>query len=104
MLRLRIPSHNAVLSIYARYVTSRKYSSGSNNPLRILFCGSDEFSAASLKRLHAEHLKNKGLISSINVVCRTGKPAGRGLKKIREGMLFRHLTKSLTRVKARKFH
>ena len=54
-------------------------------PLRILFCGSDEFSIASVLKLHDEHQKSKDIISSIDVVCRPGKPTGRGLKTIREG-------------------
>ncbi|KAH8670836.1 hypothetical protein BX600DRAFT_495656 [Xylariales sp. PMI_506] len=58
--------------------TSRKRS----DPLRILFCGSDEFSSASLLALYAEHEKNPGLIESIDVVIRPGKPTGRGYKKI----------------------
>ncbi|KAJ5585213.1 uncharacterized protein N7459_005013, partial [Penicillium hispanicum] len=62
----------------------RFYSTKSYDPLRILFCGSDEFSIASLKALHAYHLKEPSRISSIDVVCRPGKRVGRGLKKIRE--------------------
>ncbi|KAJ5084389.1 hypothetical protein NUU61_008968 [Penicillium alfredii] len=62
----------------------RSYATKSYDPLRILFCGSDEFSIASLKALHAYHLKQPDRISSIDVVCRPGKRVGRGLKKIRE--------------------
>ncbi|GJP98103.1 methionyl-tRNA formyltransferase [Aspergillus niger] len=53
-------------------------------PLRILFCGSDDFSIASLKALHEEHVKRPDRIASIDVVCRPGKKVGRGLKQIRE--------------------
>lgn len=63
----------------------RLYSTKSYDPLRILFCGSDEFSIASLKALHAYHLKEPSRITSIDVVCRPGKRVGRGLKTIREG-------------------
>ncbi|KAL2000974.1 hypothetical protein VTN02DRAFT_2375 [Thermoascus thermophilus] len=63
---------------------SRCYSTKPYEPLRILFCGSDEFSIASLKALHEEHLKRPDSIASIDVVCRPGKRVGRGLKKIRE--------------------
>ncbi|KAH8697167.1 methionyl-tRNA formyltransferase family protein [Talaromyces proteolyticus] len=59
-------------------------STSSKEPLRILFCGSDEFSAASLNALHAEHLRAPQTIESIEVVCRPGKRVGRGLKEIRE--------------------
>ena len=58
--------------------------SRSHEPLRILFCGSDEFSIASLEALHREHMREPTRISSIDVVCRPGKRVGRGLKKIRE--------------------
>ena len=70
-----------------RLVARRLYSSGSYDPLRILFCGSDDFSIASLKALHAYHLKQPHRIASIDVVCRPGKRVGRGLKQIREGIL-----------------
>jgi hypothetical protein len=53
-------------------------------PLRILFCGSDEFSVASLEALNKERLqKSSADIESIDVVCRPGKPTGTGLKVIR---------------------
>ena len=54
-------------------------------PLRILFCGSDDFSIASLRKLYKEHQQDKDLIASIDVVCRPGKPVGRGRKTVREG-------------------
>ena len=63
----------------------RAYSTAHYDPLRILFCGSDEFSIASLKALHAYHLASPSRVCSIDVVCRPGKRVGRGLKKIREG-------------------
>ena len=53
-----------------------------SDPLRILFCGSDEFSNFSLLALHKEHCVNPGLIESIDVVVRPGKPIGRGMKQI----------------------
>ncbi|KAI1487873.1 Formyltransferase [Biscogniauxia mediterranea] len=52
-----------------------------SEPLNILFCGSDGFSCALLETLHAEHLHNRELIRSIEVVVRPGKRIGRGLKK-----------------------
>lgn len=54
-------------------------------PLRILFCGSDEFSIASLLALYEAYQKEKNLIQSIDVVCRPAKRVGRGLKNIRHG-------------------
>ncbi|KAK0651586.1 formyl transferase [Cercophora newfieldiana] len=62
------------------YSTQRKIS----DPLRILFCGSDEFSCASLRALHEEHQQNSDLIRSIDVVVRPPKLAGRGNKVLRE--------------------
>lgn len=58
-------------------------SSRASDPLRILFCGSDEFSCHSLRALHAEHVRNPSLIASIDVVARPGKPTGRGLRRVR---------------------
>ncbi|KAK7755092.1 Methionyl-tRNA formyltransferase [Diatrype stigma] len=55
--------------------------------LRILFCGSDEFSAASLKALEEARRQdraNGGLIHSIDVVVRPGKRTGRGLQTVQE--------------------
>ncbi|KAF7597461.1 Methionyl-tRNA formyltransferase [Aspergillus hancockii] len=68
----------------SRYFAHRYFATRSYEPLRILFCGSDEFSIASLKALHKEQQNRPDRISSIDVVCRPGKRAGRGLKKIRE--------------------
>lgn len=55
------------------------------DPLRILFCGSEEFSIYSLSALYNEQRRDSGSIASIDVVCRPGKPVGRGLQKLREG-------------------
>ena len=60
-------------------------SSSHHDPLRILFCGSDEFSIASLNALQRETVESASRIASIDVLCRPGKPTGRGLKFIREG-------------------
>jgi methionyl-tRNA formyltransferase len=68
-----------------RASSRRLYSHKPIDPLRILFCGSDEFSIASLKALHAEQLRAPQSIKSIDVVCRPGKRVGRGLKQVREG-------------------
>lgn len=62
----------------------RFYSSPATKPLRILFCGSDEVSAASLQALCDEQKRDPSSIASIDVLCRPGKPYGRGLKKVRE--------------------
>jgi methionyl-tRNA formyltransferase len=67
-------------------LSSQRYSSTTkpSAPLKILFCGSDEFSASSLAALHAEHQTNPSLIHSISVLVRPPKPTGRGLKVLRE--------------------
>jgi len=57
-------------------------SAKSSDPLRILFCGSDPFSIASLRALHAEHLRDPSFIRTIDVLCRPGKRTGRGLKTL----------------------
>ncbi|KAI9708041.1 MAG: Methionyl-tRNA formyltransferase [Bogoriella megaspora] len=65
----------------------RRFSSRSgvvHDPLRILFCGSDAFSIASLEALNRDRKHRPGSSSSIDVVCRPGKRVGRGLKAIRE--------------------
>ncbi|KAF7846117.1 hypothetical protein BT93_L5224 [Corymbia citriodora subsp. variegata] len=51
-------------------------------PLRILFCGTDEFSATSLKTLHNYREISDGHIASIDVATKTDKRVGRGLKQI----------------------
>lgn len=68
----------------ARLPTRRYHDSKRRHidPLRILYCGSDEFSVASLRRLHEEHKEDADFIESIDVVCKPPKPYGRGLKKL----------------------
>ncbi|KAB8606255.1 hypothetical protein FH972_025885 [Carpinus fangiana] len=55
-------------------------SPASLKPLRILFCGSDSFSARALQRLHREHVGDASFIQSIDVVKKLDKPSGRGMK------------------------
>ncbi|KAL9021361.1 MAG: hypothetical protein Q9185_001472 [Variospora sp. 1 TL-2023] len=62
----------------------RRLSSQACDPLRILFCGSDEFSIVSLRALHREKHFHPGLIASIDVVCRPPKPVRRNLEAVRE--------------------
>jgi len=52
-------------------------------PLRILFCGADSFSIASLKALHEESKSPSSNILSIDVVTKKDKLSGRGLKRYR---------------------
>lgn len=75
---LHLPGRHAS---YQRRFASTKVS----EPLHVLFCGSEEFSIASLQTLHKEHQKNPELIASIDVVCRPAKRVGRNLKLSREG-------------------
>ena len=65
-------------------ITRRWSSTRASDPLRILFCGSDEFSIASLQALHREKQAQPDFIMSIDVVCRPPKRVGRGLKQLRE--------------------
>ena len=57
-----------------------------SDPLRILFCGADQFSITSLKALHAEHVASPEFIKSIDVLCKSDKKSGRGLKNYRRGL------------------
>ena len=79
---LRVPSVNLKNDILRQ---------AAEEPLRILFCGSDSFSIASLRKLYSHYQSHKKFIASIDVVCRPGKRVGRGLKTIREGVLPCHL-------------
>jgi len=60
------------------------YTSKVSKPLRVLFCGSDDFSCESLRALHQEQQDNSELIASIDVMCRPGKKSGRGMTQIRD--------------------
>ncbi|KAH7149337.1 formyl transferase [Dactylonectria estremocensis] len=62
----------------------RCLSTRATDPLRILFCGSDEFSCASLKAIYEEKIRNKDLVESLDVMVLPPKRAGRGYKDIRE--------------------
>lgn len=64
------------------------YAKFTSEPLRILFCGSDNFSIASLRALYALMQSDPSLIESIDVLVRPGKPAGRGMKLIRNVPLY----------------
>jgi methionyl-tRNA formyltransferase len=55
------------------------------DPLRILFCGSDGYSIACLEPLAQILRHDKRNIESIDVLCRTDKLVGRGLKTLSEG-------------------
>lgn len=85
----QLPARKILIALPVRRGTyPRRYASNkSSDPLRILFCGSEDFSIASLRAVHDEHRANPGLISSIDVVCRPPKRVGRNLKTIREGDL-----------------
>ena len=72
-------------NLYSGRSYSTKKQFKESKPLRILFCGSDEFSSASLRAIHAEQQRKPEFIKSIDVLCRPGKPFGRSLKTIREG-------------------
>lgn len=53
--------------------------------LRILFCGSDEFSCASLAALQRENVGPGRLVEALDVMVRPAKRTGRGLKQLRQG-------------------
>jgi methionyl-tRNA formyltransferase len=76
------PAH--ILRHLSCSASRRFYSQAATKPLRILFCGSNDISSASLHALCEEQKRNPSSIASIDVLCRPGKPYGRGLKKIRD--------------------
>lgn len=82
---VRIRKHLTPLPVWPSAFPRRHVFQKSSDPLRILFCGSEEFSIASLRALHGEHVRNRDFIASIDVVCKPGKRVGRNLKEIREG-------------------
>ncbi|OAX83329.1 hypothetical protein ACJ72_02308 [Emergomyces africanus] len=84
MVKLGLYIPRRPLLVRATYFKVRYTSTKSCDPLRILFCGSDSFSIASLGALCKERANNPETIASIDVVCRPGKRVGRGLKTIRE--------------------
>ena len=65
------------------YALSSTRQLDTNSPLRILFCGADDISITSLRALHREAQDHPQNVKSIDVVCRPGKPSGRGLKQIK---------------------
>lgn len=69
------------ISSYRKYTSVAK----SADPLRILFCGSDNFSIASLRALAKAQQDTPDLIASIDVVHRPPKPTGRGKKILLPG-------------------
>ncbi|KAH7358914.1 methionyl-tRNA transformylase [Plectosphaerella cucumerina] len=84
LMRLCLPGNWLPAFPGPRFSTTAHRAQKTSDPLRILFCGSDEFSIAALRALHEEHKANDGLIQSLDVVVRPGKPTGRGMKTIRE--------------------
>ncbi|KAG5936303.1 hypothetical protein E4U59_005084 [Claviceps monticola] len=54
-------------------------------PLRILFCGSDNFSCPSLRALHREMQQKTGLVESIEVVVLPSMAQGREMKYVKDG-------------------
>lgn len=63
---------------------SQKSAKGKSEPLRILYCGSDDFSIPPFEALLDEHRQHPERIEKIQVLVRPGKPTGRGYKTIRE--------------------
>ena len=88
IVRTQIRRSTLRLKQHSVWQIQRRLVNKSADPLRILFCGADEFSIASLKALHHEKRVNPDLIESIDVVCKVGKRHGRGLKNVREGLAF----------------
>ncbi|KAH0544675.1 hypothetical protein FGG08_001180 [Glutinoglossum americanum] len=85
LLWRRIPAPQCLPFAHGSLYHARWSSNSTCDPLRILFCGSDDFSVVSLKAVHKEFIERPDTIASIDVVCRPSKRTGRGFKKLREG-------------------
>ncbi|KAI9664496.1 MAG: Methionyl-tRNA formyltransferase [Bathelium mastoideum] len=86
-LLLKASSRRLFTFHHANSVNKDKFLSTTkaHEPLRILFCGSDAFSIASLKAVHVHFTRTRpDTIASLDVVCRPAKRIGRGLKRVRE--------------------
>ncbi|KAI4960066.1 hypothetical protein J4E86_001685 [Alternaria arbusti] len=81
--RLRSPVRSLIATPPCR-CSSTSAPARTSEPLRILFCGSDAFSIASLRAVADAKRHVPGLIESIDVIHRPAKPTGRGLKTLRE--------------------
>ncbi|KAL9621045.1 MAG: hypothetical protein Q9160_004430 [Pyrenula sp. 1 TL-2023] len=78
-------THAKPASCYTRYFSLQNSAhKAQSEPLRILFCGSDEQSAACVRALDQERKDCTSGIKSIDVVCRPEKRSGRGSKTIRK--------------------
>ncbi|KZM20690.1 Methionyl-tRNA formyltransferase [Ascochyta rabiei] len=77
--RLPAPTRSWLLASRRPYATSTRAA----DSLKILFCGSDDFSIISLRALDAARRRLPGLIDEIHVAHRPAKPTGRGLKTLR---------------------
>lgn len=91
LLHLRTMLWRLPGSIRSLLLSSRRHyvppscSASLSSPLRILFCGSDDFSVASLRAVVDAKRRVPQLIDSVQVLHRPAKPSGRGLKTLREG-------------------
>lgn len=88
MLLRRLQSRTTSLLLrHTATVRLRCYSSLTRSPLKVLFCGADEFSISSLLALYKlrRTTGDPSRFASIDVVCRPGKRVGRGLKQTRNG-------------------
>ncbi|KAH9876056.1 hypothetical protein J1614_003935 [Plenodomus biglobosus] len=81
--RLPAPVRSLALFPHHRF-SSTKSPAYASDALKILFCGSDDFSIASLRALTAVKRDAPKLIESIHVVHRPAKPTGRGMKQLRQ--------------------
>ncbi|KAK5110743.1 hypothetical protein LTR62_005620 [Meristemomyces frigidus] len=73
------PSQRKLLTISRRWSSTKQH-----DPLRILFCGADQFSIFSLRALQDFKQQQPEKVASIDVVCRPDKRVGRGLKRVQE--------------------
>lgn len=76
----RVVTRNINTFVIHRRLFSHK--TGTDDPLRILFCGTDDFSKESLRALHKYSQTLESNIDTIHVVTRTDKRVGRGRKQL----------------------
>lgn len=89
-----IPAQTQIRHYKTHNIPDRGAEPPRSEPLRILFCGSDVFSCASLAALHDLHRADPRLVDSIDVLVRPAKPSGRGLRRVAHGPLY-HLAARL---------
>ena len=72
-------------AVRLHYPARQRFATKTFDPLRILFCGSDNFSIASLGAIVRAAKQDPSFIRSVDVVARPGKWTGHKRKIFKEG-------------------